>query len=66
MIGWNPIFLIVASMYLWFYRWALSTLVRFMFIALFCCHLIANAKILLTVSPLLTSLSKIFNKKKLK
>ena len=43
----------------------LSTLIRFLFTALFCCHLIANKTVLLIVSSLLTSF-KIFNKKKLK
>ena len=38
----------------------LSTLVRFLFTTLFCCHLIENVMILLTVALLLTSISKIF------
>ena len=42
----------------------LNTLVRFLFTALFCSHLIANVMILI-VSSLLTSLSIFFNKKKL-
>ena len=45
----------------------LSTLVRFLFTALSCCHLIADVMILLIVSSLLKSLSFFFffNKKKL-
>ena len=38
----------------------LSTLVRFLLTASFCCHLIANIMILLIVSLLLTSLSNNF------
>ena len=45
---------------------SLSTLARILFTALFCCHLIAKAMILLIVSSLLASLSEIFNQKKLK
>ena len=44
---------------------AITTLVRFLFTALFCCHLRASAMILLILSSFLTLLCIILNKKKL-